>query len=79
MPHVSGERRRLNLGAAPQSKHIASTRHSASYQPRQGNPLEFVHVAMKLFDVAFILMWVAGATAHGGVYTYNISGTLYQG
>jgi hypothetical protein len=30
------------------------------------------HVAMKLFDVAFSLVWVAVATAHGGIYTYNI-------
>ncbi|KAH8779458.1 hypothetical protein F5882DRAFT_379909 [Hyaloscypha sp. PMI_1271] len=27
---------------------------------------------MKLFDMAFSLVWVAVATAHGGIYTYNI-------
>jgi cellulase len=34
---------------------------------------------MKFFDVAFILIWAAEAIAHGGIYTYNISGTLFQG
>ncbi|RDL38395.1 Uncharacterized protein BP5553_02735 [Venustampulla echinocandica] len=34
---------------------------------------------MKLFDFALLLTCVASATAHGGVYTYNISGSIYQG
>ncbi|CZR69842.1 uncharacterized protein PAC_19742 [Phialocephala subalpina] len=34
---------------------------------------------MKFLGFALILEWVSRVIAHGGVYTYNISGTLYQG
>ena len=34
---------------------------------------------MKLFDVAFSLVWVAVATAHGGIYTYNIPARYVKG
>jgi hypothetical protein len=34
---------------------------------------------MKLFDVAFSLVWVAVATAHGGIYTYNIPAGYVKG
>ena len=40
---------------------------------------DLFYFIMNFFDLVFILSWAASAIAHGGVYTYSISGTLYQG
>jgi lytic cellulose monooxygenase (C1-hydroxylating) len=45
----------------------------------QRGRFSLANAAMKLFDLVCIVALVGSAVAHGGVYTYEIRGSLYQG